>query len=218
MALKDYYKILDIPPAADEQLVKKAFRSLAQQYHPDKTNGDKIKEAMYREVQEAYDVLSDKKSREEYNHKRWYTKSLGKSFSEQAVTPAMILTESKRLADFVRSTNTSHLDFDLLSFSTRKIISNENLALLKQAGEKEMNRAIANNIFSATTPLPAKFLEPILDSMKIIDAGDGQLEKLADELIRKRVSKEYWEKRKGAIVISIVVIICWLMYLYAGKM
>ena len=61
---KDYYKILGVERGASEDEVKKAFRKLAHEYHPDKTHGN---EAKFKEVNEAYQVLSDRKKREYYD-------------------------------------------------------------------------------------------------------------------------------------------------------
>lgn len=62
--MKDYYQVLGVDRSASEDDIKKAFRKLAQKYHPDKKGGD---EAKFKEVSEAYAVLSDKKRRAEYD-------------------------------------------------------------------------------------------------------------------------------------------------------
>ncbi len=67
MDYKDYYKILGVQRNADEKEIKKAFRKLAQQYHPDKNPGDKTAEAKFKEVNEAYTVLSDPDKRSKYD-------------------------------------------------------------------------------------------------------------------------------------------------------
>jgi len=56
--MKDYYQILGIEKKATKDEIKKAFRKLAAQYHPDKKTGD---EAKFKEVSEAYSVLADDK-------------------------------------------------------------------------------------------------------------------------------------------------------------
>ncbi len=61
---KDYYQILGIEKKASKEDIKKAFRTLAHKYHPDKKGGD---EAKFKEVSEAYSVLSDDKKRAEYD-------------------------------------------------------------------------------------------------------------------------------------------------------
>lgn len=67
MEYKDYYKILGVPRNASEQEIKKAFRKLAQQYHPDKNRGDAEAERKFKEVNEANTVLSDKEKRSQYD-------------------------------------------------------------------------------------------------------------------------------------------------------
>ena len=63
MAGKDYYKILGVSKNASEDEIKKAFRKLAMKYHPDQNKGDKQAEERFKEVNEAYAVLSDKEKR-----------------------------------------------------------------------------------------------------------------------------------------------------------
>lgn len=67
MEYKDYYKTLGVPRDAAEKDIKKAFRKLAQQYHPDRNPGDKSAEAKFKEINEAYTVLSDADKRGKYD-------------------------------------------------------------------------------------------------------------------------------------------------------
>jgi molecular chaperone DnaJ len=67
MAGKDYYKILGVNRDSSEKDIKQAYRRLARQYHPDVNPGDKSAEARFKEVNEAYEVLSDKDKRQKYN-------------------------------------------------------------------------------------------------------------------------------------------------------
>ena len=64
---RDYYDVLGVKRDASDDEIKKAYRKLARQYHPDRNPGDKQAEANFKEVQEAYDVLSDKARRERYD-------------------------------------------------------------------------------------------------------------------------------------------------------
>lgn len=64
---RDYYEVLGVPRNASEADIKKAYRKLARQYHPDRNPGNKQAEARFKEVQEAYDVLNDKPKREQYD-------------------------------------------------------------------------------------------------------------------------------------------------------
>ncbi|HJT77731.1 MAG TPA: J domain-containing protein [Gemmataceae bacterium] len=64
---RDYYDTLGVKRDASEEEIKKAYRKLARQYHPDRNPGDKQAEANFKEVQDAYDVLSDKAKRAQYD-------------------------------------------------------------------------------------------------------------------------------------------------------
>jgi DnaJ-class molecular chaperone len=64
--MKDLYKILGVSESADATTIKKAYRKLAKEFHPDATGGDKKKTERFKEIAEAYDVLSDKEKRAAY--------------------------------------------------------------------------------------------------------------------------------------------------------
>jgi len=67
---KDYYKILGVPENASADQIKKDYRKLAIQYHPDKNKGNKQAEEKFKEISEAYYVLSDPKRRAEFDQFR----------------------------------------------------------------------------------------------------------------------------------------------------
>ena len=64
---RDYYEVMGVPKNATEEEIKKAYRKLAKQYHPDLHPGDKEAEAKFKELNEAYEVLSDKEKKARYD-------------------------------------------------------------------------------------------------------------------------------------------------------
>src|SRR5918993_3110262 len=68
MITKDYYKILEIAPAATPEAIKVAYRRLAFKYHPDKTFGDPVAENKFKDIVEAYETLSDKYKKINYDY------------------------------------------------------------------------------------------------------------------------------------------------------
>jgi curved DNA-binding protein len=67
MEYKDYYQILNVPRTATQDDIKKAYRKLARQYHPDNNPGNKQAEAKFKEANEANEVLSDPQKRQKYD-------------------------------------------------------------------------------------------------------------------------------------------------------
>jgi len=65
--MKDYYAILETKKGASDDEIKKAYRKLAMKYHPDRNEGDTKAESKFKDISEAYAVLSDKKKRKEYD-------------------------------------------------------------------------------------------------------------------------------------------------------
>src|SRR5512142_1273048 len=63
----DYYKVLGVGKNASDAEIKKAYRKLARQYHPDRNSGDKKAEERFKEISQAYDVLSDPEKRKHYD-------------------------------------------------------------------------------------------------------------------------------------------------------
>lgn len=67
---KDYYAMLGVAKDADAAAIKKAYRKLAREFHPDTSKGDKKDESRFKEISEAYEILSDPKTRAEYDEAR----------------------------------------------------------------------------------------------------------------------------------------------------
>jgi len=83
----DYYEILGVSRSASSDEIKKAYRKLALKYHPDRNSGDKASEAKFKEISEAYAVLSDKEKKQQYDtygsanfHQRYSQEDIFRNF------------------------------------------------------------------------------------------------------------------------------------------
>src|SRR5207247_8953071 len=72
----DYYESLGVDRGAKDDEIRKAYRKLARKYHPDLNPGDKASEEKFKQLQEAYDVLSDSKKRQIYDQYGFYSDNI----------------------------------------------------------------------------------------------------------------------------------------------
>ena len=113
MPVKDYYATLRIPQGADASSIKKAFRTLAMEYHPDKRGENAENDHYFREIKEAYGVLSDPQLREEYHYQRWLEKSMGHQL-DTFVQPAQILQLFIKAEQYISTTDGFKTDKTIL--------------------------------------------------------------------------------------------------------
>src|ERR1700719_4106714 len=73
---QDYYELLGVPRKAGAKDIRTAFRKLARKYHPDLNPGDKSSEEKFKQLQEAYDILSDPKKRQVYDQYGFYSDNI----------------------------------------------------------------------------------------------------------------------------------------------
>lgn len=71
-----YYETLGVAENASQDEIKKAFRKLAMQYHPDKNSGDKAAEAKFKEINEAYDTLGNEQKRQDYDNRKNFQQNM----------------------------------------------------------------------------------------------------------------------------------------------
>jgi curved DNA-binding protein CbpA len=214
--IKDYYKILEIPTTATLQEIKRSFRRLAQQYHPDKNGDSHMATAHFREIQEAYKVLSDPKQREAYHYQRWYVRSAGKPFASAPLTPASILQECRLLQQYVASMNTFHIRFDAVSLHIRELLTADAIGILLEHNDAATNREIIQSVLLSAQPLPKKYFMPIVELLLQLADNDITAQATIEQALLNKKQLHVWDKYKWVLMLVITALICWLMYRY-GK-
>lgn len=216
MHLKDYYSTLKLEPSATLMEIKKAYRKLAQQYHPDKNNNDPYAAAQFSEIKEAYEVLTNPAKKEYYLQQRWYEQSIGKRKKQETITPVNILLQSLELERYVSNLDVFRMNKEGLKQYILGLLPDSTIEQLKKFSEPETNREIIKAILKSMAPLPKLYTNNILSQLYKL-SGDDEISNRELENFKNKVEKKARrEKFSLIIIIAVTIILCLLIYL-AGR-
>lgn len=214
--MKDYYKILGVNPTATAQEIKKAYRALAFKYHPDKNPENSLSEAQFKEIQEAYSVLSQIDKRAKYDDERWLMGMGGKTQYKEAVTPQWLKNIAAELNASLATMDTYRMSQRALQAYILLILSDAHLGVLQQYNDAETNVAIIAEIIKATKRLEIKYLDEIANRLIILANDNDNVREAIDNHVSERTRFDRQQRSLPFVVILITIALCLLMYIYAG--
>ena len=210
MQSKNYYTILKLDPSATGDEIKKAYRQLAIKYHPDKNNGEEVAANHFREIQEAYQTLSDPHRRAAYNQKRWYkTHALTKDHMEP-LTAFTLFTKANELKLYIRKLHAADINRTSLLAYIRYLLNARSLAVLKQANDVTVNQQLVLAIMEVMEPLSAADKAIILVRLKSI--ADPETDSLIDNKLKENGRMKLWEQYQVLLILVIALLLCLLIY------
>lgn len=213
MHIKDYYAILEIEPSATLPEIKKAYRRLALQFHPDKKQDDPYAAAQFNEIKEAYEVLTNPAKKEYYLQQRWYDQSIGKRKKQDIITPVSVLKQALELEKYISALDVFRMDKEGLQQYILGILSDSTVEQLKQFNEPETNREIIHTMLRAMHPLPNFFTKDIVRQLFKLAEGDTLASEKIERFVWQAEKKSRREKYSLVIIIAVTVILCLLIWL-----
>lgn len=215
--LKDYYQVLGIAPAAKAGEIKKAYRALAFKYHPDQNHTNEFAEAQFKELQEAYSVLSDQNKRQKYDEERWLSGMSNRAKDKQEISPQWILHECKKLSKHMMHIDTYRMSHRSLSEYIFLLLSDPHMAVLQSESNAEINEEIIKEILIATKNLQYQYLSGITQRLKTLSNNSPEMISFIDANIKERRKADSWDKYMPLFVVVITLLLCVVMYVYARK-
>lgn len=213
MALKNHYQTLHLPPTASPDEIKKAFRKLAHQYHPDKSNHDAAHK-IFPEIQEAYNVLGDAKKKKLYDEERYFS-GLSSRKGPTHISADRILklaAELSRHTAYLYSADMNHL---ALYEYTMLILSDTHLAYLEQESDEKKNNEIIKEVLQAIKKLEYAFYEKITVRLSEIKPVAPNIHQLINKELYARKDKKIFEKWLPWLMLITVLFLCILMDVYS---
>lgn len=185
MHLKDYYGILNIKSSATLADIKKAYRLLALQYHPDKNNNDFNAQIRFAEIKEAYEILTNPAKKEYYLQQRWYNQSLGKRKMQTEISPFGVLQQALDMERYVAGLDIFRMDSGGLKDYILELLSSDTIEKLKHFNDTTVNLEIVKAVLRASHPLPKSLMEEVMNRLRILAATSEQ----ALQLIEKQQAR-----------------------------
>jgi curved DNA-binding protein CbpA len=215
MALKDYYKILELSPSANQAEIKQAYRRLAKQFHPDKNQGDLYAAAQFEMIKEAYEVLSNPGRKDQYLQQRWYNQSIGKKRTEEIITPVTILQAALELDRYVSRLDIHRMDTTGLYDYICTILSDDAIERLNKFGEEDSNDTIAALMMKSGRTLPWKLAQELSNRIGRLSLSARTRQDLARYEHRAKQSA-LWDRYKAVILLLIVLTLCVVIYVISN--
>lgn len=213
MQVKDYYNILGLEPSASITEVKKAYRKLALQFHPDKNYNDPLANAQFAEIKEAYEVLTNPSRKEKYLEQRWYNQSMGNKKTQDIITPYTILKQTIALEKQVAKLDVYRMDKTGLQEYVLTMLSDETIEKLLAFNDTATNRQIVSILLQAIKPLKPDQLSVLLIQLKKLSNADILADQAIERFQQAHSKSSKKEKYTVPFSILITVIICLLIYL-----
>ncbi len=211
MYLKDYYSILNISPSASRDDIKKAYRLLAQQLHPDKTKNDPHTNARFREIKEAYEVLSHPARKKAYLDQRWYAQSQGRKQKAIIITPEHLLTESLALDKQMAHTDQYRFNRHGLFLQLREVLNDETLTVLATFNDTDIFDTAGRLVLKNGRMLPAADFAEIINRIGQLPISSMFKQELP-AIQQQHRNRERWEKLTPWLVFLAVLITCAILF------
>lgn len=212
MQNKNYYKILELTHSASQHDIKKAFRQLAMKYHPDKNGDNKFAEAHFREIQEAYQVLSDPNRRSAYNQSRWYRQSMRRETPSEIISPASILKKCRDLNRYISELDAFRINQQALHQYIMHLLSEKNLLLLIESKDNLFNTSVIDEFLKASQPLSYMYMRKVGDNLIRLAGDDYTAMETIYSCLKERRMQSYWQQYQPLIILIITLVLCWVIY------
>jgi len=216
MYLKDHYKILELELSATLPEIKKAYRRLALQYHPDKTQDDPYAAAQFNDIKEAYETLSNPSKKNAYLEERWYNRAMGNNKTADVITPVSILKQSLQFERYTADLDQFRLDKNSLFEFMDKLLIDDTIGKLATFQEPEINEQIALTLIKPFSLLEPEQAELISKRLMLVADKNEKVLSIIESTLKNIQRKTYWQSRQWIFILLLTAAILFLIW-YSGN-
>jgi curved DNA-binding protein CbpA len=211
---QDYYKLLELSTTASADEIKKSYRRLALKYHPDRNPGDKISEAKFRDILQAYTILSNKDDRSSYDYRR-IKREGGKPASatttaakqQEPFTPVLLLRQCSQIRRKLATIDRFKIKQAALFQTLNSLLNIRNLNLLLQASDRKVNRQIIDELCICLKYLDYPLAQKLLPKVIKVAGSDNEKIKVIYSFDKKLKLRWFWIKKRPYVLLAILIFI-----------
>jgi molecular chaperone DnaJ len=207
MSRRDYYKILQVFPGSSTEEIKKSYRRLVLKYHPDRHNNNEHLTEHFREIQEAYETLTNPARRIEYDNKHGFA-----TLKKKIKTPQSVLSEANRLRNYVQTLSHSNIDQRALEFHLRQLTTEQTIYVLQGPELLVPRQELIHVVLDTSWFLSYNNLSGLHKDLLQIAGNDPFSNELIATVMKERRLRHNKEKILPWLVILITILLVWLMY------
>ncbi len=205
MTQKDYYQILNVHPTCTMLEIKKAYRKLALQYHPDTNNNHPLLEEKFREIKIAYEILSNVESRKKYHSSVYF-----ENYIKEVTNINDILLKVAQLKNYVMNSNTDKIDQVLLLNYLLDLLSSSNVVIIMNSNSESIKNEIFESIILSSKILPYSLfikVSAILEKIFLAEYTTIEL------ILKQKKRNEWWNNYKILFAVIAALLFCLLIAL-----
>lgn len=168
--MKNHYQILGVSTNCSQAEIKKAYRQLALQHHPDKNSGNNESEELFKEILESYIVLSDEETRSEYDYIRGSKSGYLHHQDPSKPSPIKFLVHFKKIKDAAMHTN-GHMNKKALFKVVDGLLTDDNLNFIRER-DISINNLIIDELITIAIFMEAEAKQVIISKLKKLADGN----------------------------------------------
>ncbi len=208
---KDYYKILNVRSTASVGEIKNAYRKLAMKYHPDRNPDDALAAAVFTEVAEAYNILSDVDARKKYNYER--TLTAAEEYEKPVETIDTLIQRIKKINGQIKAADPFRLNKDALLYSIRQLLPTD-ITMISNSNA-ELTNEFLQLVCESANYLSSNQLHQLMLLLQPLDKKHPSVQQQLHQLLSKQQKAEQWERNKIVLAVLLALILCIIIFFAA---
>ncbi|WP_255416673.1 J domain-containing protein [Taibaiella sp. KBW10] len=208
--------MLEVAPDADAGTIKKSFRRLAHQYHPDKNPDNTFAHTHFTALKAAYEVLSDAHKRKDYDKELWLLQKNSLHYT-RAVTPALMLDRLQQVWAAILVKKEYHVIENHLTDYLCSMMSDHHIAIFQQQASDSAYEQFTEQVLALCRTLPQHQSAMVLASLKKLNTYNEGMLKSIERYEDSRKHRDIYHKYTGWFILGIALLLCFLMYWYSRQ-